>query len=287
MSGATTVGLVATSTGPETFGLSSEPWRRSAAQEELGNRIDRRTGGALRENGRWKERYGLAQLDHGACGIRSRARQRSRARRTACDASATHAPLQESGPDAVKARSARGGCQRSHHELHRAAARGFKRAGNNAGSTRCTGRRRGGLVSPPWFQRLQFGAKRLLDDVGIVGRQGVLGRQLPLCPRRSLVGGCHGRQFDQQLLPEDSGGIWLEQQLRGGWMPATARTICVTSSNMDSRLGSAVGHRWIGGFRILGCAKVGCIEIVLAGDPDQREQGIAAGVGHPNSSDHG
>ena len=71
MSGATTVGLVATSTGPETFGLSSEPWRRSAAQEELGNRIDRRTGGALRENGRWKERYGLAQLDHGACGIRS------------------------------------------------------------------------------------------------------------------------------------------------------------------------------------------------------------------------
>jgi hypothetical protein len=46
-------------------------------REELGNRLDRRTGRAPREC-RWKERYGLAQLDRGACGIRPRARQWSR-----------------------------------------------------------------------------------------------------------------------------------------------------------------------------------------------------------------
>ena len=30
-------------------------------------------------------------------------------------------------------------------------------------------------------------------DVGILGRQRVLGRQLPLCPHRGLVVGCNGR----------------------------------------------------------------------------------------------
>jgi hypothetical protein len=81
-----------------------------SAQEELGNRIDRRAGGALREPATGKS-DGTAVVYRSAAesaAVRARARQRSRARRAACNAPAAQAALQETGPNAIKARSARG-----------------------------------------------------------------------------------------------------------------------------------------------------------------------------------
>jgi hypothetical protein len=48
---------------------------------------------------------------------------------------------------------------------------------------------------------------------------------------------------------------------------------------MFFRIGLAVGPRLAGKFRILGRIKIRSVEIVLAGDPDQREQGVATGIG--------
>ena len=78
-----------------------------AAQEELGNRIDRRAGGALRENAGGKSDMVVPSSTAEPAAF-ARGLGNDLARRTACDASATQAALQETGPDAVKARSARG-----------------------------------------------------------------------------------------------------------------------------------------------------------------------------------
>jgi hypothetical protein len=47
-----------------------------------------------------------------------------------------------------------------------------------------------------------------------------LGGKTPVCPFCGLVSCCNGRQFDNQLLPQDSGCIGLEQRLRGAQMIA-------------------------------------------------------------------
>ena len=78
-----------------------------AAQEELGDRIDRRAGGALRENASGKSDMVVPSSTAEPAAFARRS-ARSRARRAARDASAAQAALQETGPHAVQARSARG-----------------------------------------------------------------------------------------------------------------------------------------------------------------------------------
>ena len=79
-----------------------------AAQEELGNRIDRRAGRRRASNCWWMARHrSRSIIDTGRSCIREDARQTIDGSRTACHASATQAALQEAGPHAVKARPAR------------------------------------------------------------------------------------------------------------------------------------------------------------------------------------
>jgi hypothetical protein len=127
---------------------------------------------------------------------------------------------------------------------------------------------RGGLVIFISFHRLHSDLKRSLNDIGIGRRQCVLGWKTPVRPRYRLISRCDGRQLNNQFLPQDSGLIGVERRLWGRRMALTAAlTIGAIYSNLRRRL--AVGLNRTVRFQIR--TKVGRIEIVFSGDPDQRE----------------
>ena len=90
------------------------------------------------------------------------------------------------------------------------------------------------------------------------------------CPGRGFANRCDGRQFDNQFLPQEGGCIGTKRHLRGAQMTLpTAPAIRAIPSDIVRRRRLAVGLNQTARFRF--CTKIGCIEIVLSSNSDQRE----------------
>jgi hypothetical protein len=120
----------------------------------------------------------------------------------------------------------------------------------------------------------ELSLKRFFDRSRIVGGQCIFGRHLPKSPFGELFGRHNPAKFSDQLLARDAGLDWWEARLPsvGGRLVRGAIAVLVA-------IGGRVSKRLRCGRRrsfnmVLHCpsrASVRRIEVVLAGNSDQRE----------------
>ena len=124
--------------------------------------------------------------------------------------------------------------------------------------------------------------KGVLHKLGIGRREAVLGGERLLRPNRGAISRCDVPNRSQQFLPQRGRLLGLEGA-RPLAMHAVATLSIAGLSRRHPRLSVPRLERafvsWTARWRARTITKIGRIQIVLAGDADQREQGVTAGVG--------
>ena len=111
-----------------------------------------------------------------------------------------------------------------------------------------------------------------LDSAGVVGLKRILGRQATVCPQGKIIAVCEVGDLGDQLVAQCSRGLGGKQRL---WLP---RLVDRAIGRYPAVLGALAGVRGDQDHRRGLDDQIRRVEIILAGNPDQREQRIAPGI---------
>ena len=122
--------------------------------------------------------------------------------------------------------------------------------------------------------------KLLLDKLGVSCRQRVLGRKIAMCPDGRIIGRIDGSKLPDQPLPQACRLLRRENGSCGAYgglsaIPGRPLRSCSVAVRLAAMIGSQrllEAGFWYG-------AEIRRIEVIFPGNPDQREEGVSAGIG--------